>query len=240
MGHGKSCRGKLRHRANLTLSPFSVSVPIHGRRTETSTKRYPPGQSMQALTFVFAFVAVLALIGGAAMAGSPIRRQPARCQHQFAGGCRGWRVIDAAAVDGRRRLVLVAARQHRTSADDRRTDRYRRGIQYRTRHRRTGSDAATARRRGWRRTTATAAGCRCRIQAAAAKGDGSHVEPQLPEPPSRPARPSFADEARRPAPAAAERRSDPLTGFHAGATGRPRRAAQRADANCGCRRATNR
>jgi len=36
---------------------------------------------------------------------------------------------------------------------------------------------------------------------------------QMPEPPPRPARPSFADEVRRPAPALSERRSDPLTGF---------------------------
>src|SRR6185369_17255249 len=41
-----------------------------------------------------------------------------------------------------------------------------------------------------------------------------HVEPQMPEPPPRPARPSFADELRRPAPPPMpERRSDPLTGF---------------------------
>ena len=42
------------------------------------------------------------------------------------------------------------------------------------------------------------------------------AEPQMPEPPPRPARPSFADEVRRPAPAIAERRSersDPLGGF---------------------------
>jgi flagellar protein FliO/FliZ len=44
-----------------------------------------------------------------------------------------------------------------------------------------------------------------------------HAEPQMPEPPQRPARPSFADEVRRPAPPPmAERRSDrtdPLAGF---------------------------
>jgi flagellar protein FliO/FliZ len=57
-------------------------------------------------------------------------------------------------------------------------------------------------------------------------GDGSrsdsrsdvfdHAEPQMPEPPPRPARPSFADEVRRPAPARSERRNDladPLAGF---------------------------
>src|SRR5438876_1565879 len=42
-------------------------------------------------------------------------------------------------------------------------------------------------------------------------------EPQMPEPPPRPVRPSFADEVRRPAPVPSERRSDridlPLAGF---------------------------
>src|ERR1700756_3056135 len=37
-----------------------------------------------------------------------------------------------------------------------------------------------------------------------------HAEPQRPEPPLRPARPSFADEARRPAPVPLERRSESL------------------------------
>jgi hypothetical protein len=40
-----------------------------------------------------------------------------------------------------------------------------------------------------------------------------HPEPHMPEPPPRPARPSFADEVRRPAPALAERRSEPFAGF---------------------------
>jgi hypothetical protein len=40
-----------------------------------------------------------------------------------------------------------------------------------------------------------------------------HPEPAMPEPPPRPSRPAFADELRRPAPAASERRSDPLAGF---------------------------
>src|SRR3954453_3069029 len=38
-------------------------------------------------------------------------------------------------------------------------------------------------------------------------------EPAMPEPPPRPSRPAFADEVRRPAPAVPERRSDPLAGF---------------------------
>src|SRR5881275_1871087 len=61
---------------------------------------------MQALTFFFAFVAVLALIGVAAwlvrrFAGSRLGSNPNR------GRMPRLAVIDAAAVDGRRRLVLV-------------------------------------------------------------------------------------------------------------------------------------
>src|ERR1700681_2412989 len=105
MGRGNSCRGTLRHRANLTLLPFSASVPIHGRRKrQQSVIRRE--QSMQALTFVFAFVAVLALIGVAAwlvrrFAGSRLGTNTNR------GRMPRLAVIDAAAVDGRRRLVLV-------------------------------------------------------------------------------------------------------------------------------------
>src|SRR5712675_656418 len=40
-----------------------------------------------------------------------------------------------------------------------------------------------------------------------------HAPSQMPEPPPRPMRPAFADDLRRPAPAVAERRSDPLAGF---------------------------
>ena len=61
---------------------------------------------MQALTFVFAFVAVLALIGAAAwlvrrFAGNRLGANANR------GRMPRLAVIDAAAVDGRRRLVLV-------------------------------------------------------------------------------------------------------------------------------------
>src|ERR1700737_3081522 len=61
---------------------------------------------MQALTFFFAFVAVLALIGVAAwlvrrFAGNPLGANTNR------GRMPSLAVIDAGAVDGRRRLVLV-------------------------------------------------------------------------------------------------------------------------------------
>ena len=101
---------------------------------------------MQALTFFFAFVAVLALIGVAAWLVRRFAGNPPRRQHQS-------RADAAAGRDRRRRrgwpqaAGAGAARQHRTSADDRRSDRYRRGTQYRARDARTGSDAATARRR---------------------------------------------------------------------------------------------
>jgi hypothetical protein len=53
-----------------------------------------------------------------------------------------------------------------------------------------------------------------RSDARSAESFDHHPEPQMPEPPPRPARPSFADEIRRPAPMPMpERRSDPLTGF---------------------------
>src|SRR6202035_3429632 len=64
------------------------------------------GQSMQALTFFLAFVAVLALIGAAAwlvrrFAGNRLGANTNRSRMPRLA------VIDAAAVDGRRRLVLV-------------------------------------------------------------------------------------------------------------------------------------
>jgi flagellar biogenesis protein FliO len=64
------------------------------------------GQSMQALTFLFAFIAVLALIGVATwlvrrFAGNRLGANTNR------GRMPRLAVIDAAAVDGRRRLVLV-------------------------------------------------------------------------------------------------------------------------------------
>src|SRR5258708_31386934 len=108
---GKFCRGVLRSRARLSFrSAFVVcSRSVFddcGTTMEREEGAICRGQSMQALTFFFAFVAVLALIGAAAWL---VRR--------FAGnrlGTNGNRgrmprlaVIDAAAVDGRRRLVLV-------------------------------------------------------------------------------------------------------------------------------------
>ena len=165
---------------------------------------------MQALTFFFAFVAVLALIGAAAwlvrrFAGNRLGANTNR------GRMPRLAVIDAAAVDGRRRLVLVrrdniehllmiggptdiVVEPNIVRASRARPDVAAAG---RRRHRTAAANGAAARSGGW------------------SDGDGpradafDHPEPQMPEPP-RPARPSFADEVRRPAPALPERRSDPL------------------------------
>ena len=156
---------------------------------------------MQALTFFFAFVAVLALIGVAAwlvrrFAGNRLGANTNR------GRMPRLAVIDAAAVDGRRRLVLVRRDNvehllmiggptdivvepnivRATPARDQMPQR--------------PASAAPNRRRGLRRCR-TPAGA----TATARRSDAfDHAEPQMPEPPPRPARPSFADEVRRPAP----------------------------------------
>ncbi len=177
---------------------------------------------MQALTFFFAFVVVLALIGAAAwlvrrFAGNRLGANPNR------GRMPRLAVIDAAAVDGRRRLVLVRRDniEHLLMIGGP-TDivvepNIVRAMPARDQiAQRPGVGAEPAPRlppladSGWN------------------EGDGARpdsrssgfdqVEPQMPEPPPRPMRPSFADEVRRPMPGLAERRgdplrSDPLTGF---------------------------
>jgi flagellar protein FliO/FliZ len=169
---------------------------------------------MQALTFVLAFVVVLALIGLAAwlvrrFAGNRLGANTNR------GRMPRLAVIDAAAVDGRRRLVLV------------RRDNVEHLIMI-------GGPTdivvepnivrATAGRDQLPQRPAGAEPLPPRIaplpDAAAAWADeGLRADifdhpapPQMPEPPPRPARPSFAEEARRMPPALSERR-DPLAGF---------------------------
>jgi len=162
---------------------------------------------MQALTFFFAFVAVLALIGVAAwlvrrFAGNRIGANPNRSRMPRLA------VIDATAVDTRRRLVLV------------RRDNVEHLLMI-------GGPTDIVVEPNIVRATAG------RDQIAQRNGVGTeplprvtplpdasiwsdsdgldHAEPLMPEPPPRPARSSFADEVRRPA----ERRdrSDSLTGF---------------------------
>jgi flagellar protein FliO/FliZ len=169
---------------------------------------------MQALTFVFAFVAVLALIGVAAwlvrrFAGSRLGANTNR------GRMPRLAVIDAAAVDGRRRLVLVRRDniEHLLMIGGP-TDivvesnivRANAGRDQMPQRPAIGGGAEPPPR------LAPLPDSGGRGDSDGSRSDGfDHVEPQLPEPPPRPVRPLFADEVRRPA--AAERRSDPLTGF---------------------------
>jgi flagellar protein FliO/FliZ len=164
---------------------------------------------MQALTFILAFVAVLLLIGGAAWL---VRR--------FAGNRLGTNanrgrmprlaVIDAAAVDGRRRLVLVRRDnvEHLlmiggptdivVEPNIVRASSGRDQVQQRSN---VGSELpripALADSSNW------------------TDGDGNldHPEPHLPEPPQRPVRPAFPDEPRRPALAVSERRAESISSF---------------------------
>jgi flagellar protein FliO/FliZ len=165
---------------------------------------------MQALTFVFAFVAVLALIGVAAwlvrrFAGSRLGATANR------GRMPRLAVIDAAAVDGRRRLVLVRRDniEHLLMIGGP-TDIVVEANIVR----------ATTARDQMPQRPAVGSGEPQPPRIAPlpdapnwADSDAAHPEPQMPEPPPRPMRPSFADELRRPAPPPPERRSDPLTGF---------------------------
>jgi hypothetical protein len=177
---------------------------------------------MQALTFFFAFVAVLALIGVAAWL---VRRFASNRLGANTNRARMPRlaVIDAAAVDGRRRLVLVRrdniehllmiggptdivvesnivrAMPARDPARDQMPPRAGVG----------GVEPPLPR-------IAPLPDAASWTDGDAARSDGfDHAEPPMPEPPARPVRPSFADDVRRPAPALSERRDrgDPLAGF---------------------------
>jgi hypothetical protein len=174
---------------------------------------------MQGLTFFFAFVAVLALIGAAAwlvrrFAGNRLGANPNR------GRAPRLAVIDAAAVDGRRRLVLVRRDnvEHLLMIGGP-TDIV---VEPNIVRAMPGRDQMQS------RPAVGGSEPQPRVMPlpdAGNWGDGEpsrsdafdHAEPQMPEP--RPMRPSFADEVRRPAPALSERRNersdrgDPLTGF---------------------------
>lgn len=164
---------------------------------------------MQAVTFIFAFVAVLALIVVAAWL---VRRFASNRlgANTNRGRMPRLAVIDAAAVDGRRRLVLV------------RRDNIEHLLMI-------GGPTDIVVESNIVRATASRDQLPQRpssvepppriapLQEApvwsdheAARSD-DRAPPQMPEPPPR--RPAFAEELRRPAPAMAERRSDPLAGF---------------------------
>lgn len=164
------------------------------------------------ITFIVAFIVVLALIGVAAWL---VRR--------FASGRIGANtqrgrmprlaVIDAAAVDGRRRLVLVRRDnvEHLLMIGGPTDIVVEPNI----------VRAAPGRDQLPQRSSAAEPPRLAPMPDAGGWADEAprpelldHPEPQMPEPPPRPARPSFADEVRRPAPALAERRSEPpLPGF---------------------------
>jgi hypothetical protein len=173
---------------------------------------------MQALTFFFAFVAVLALIGLAAwlvrrFAGNRLGANTNR------GRMPRLAVIDAAAVDGRRRLVLVrrdniehllmiggptdivveANIVRAMPVRDQMPSRP--GVGAPELPPRIAPLPDTA---GWSDDSP-------RSDQRSDQGADvfDHPEPQMPEPPPRPVRPSFADEVRRPAPAMSERRGEP-------------------------------
>ena len=175
---------------------------------------------MSNLTFIFVFVAVLALIGVAAwlvrrFASSRLGANTNR------GRMPRLAVIDAAAVDGRRRLVLVRRDnvEHLLMIGGPTDIVVEPNIVRAT----PGREALPQRAPGTELPPRIAP-----LPDAAGWSDDApqdHPEPQMPEPPPRPSRPAFADEARRPPPIAAERerRSDPLAGFAAEPLGRPDR-----------------
>ncbi|HET7888636.1 MAG TPA: flagellar biosynthetic protein FliO [Bradyrhizobium sp.] len=170
---------------------------------------------MQALTFFFAFVVVLALIGVVAwlIRRFASNRLGANTQR---GRMPRLAVIDAAAVDGRRRLVLVRRDnvEHLLMIGGPTDIVVEPNI----------VRAAPGRDQLPPRPAVASPDMQPRIVPlpdAAGWGDNEaaraepfdHAEPQMPEPPPRPARPAFADEARRPV--RAERPADPLAGFTA-------------------------
>jgi flagellar protein FliO/FliZ len=174
---------------------------------------------MQTLTFLFAFIAVLALIGVAAWL---VRRFATNRlgANTNRGRMPRLAVIDAAAVDGRRRLVLVRRDnvEHLLMIGgpsdivvEPNIVRAMPGREQMAPRPAVGGEAppriAPLPDANWSEEAA-------RADLRSAEAFDHHPEPQMPEPPPRPTRPSFADEVRRPAPPPMpERRSDPLSSF---------------------------
>lgn len=168
---------------------------------------------MQTLTFLFAFIAVLALIGVAAWL---VRRFATNRlgANTNRGRMPRLAVIDAAAVDSRRRLVLVRRDnvEHLLMiggpSDIVVEPNIVRAMP--------GREMAPRPAVGGEQPPRVAPLPDAAWSDEASRADTfDHPEPQMPEPPPRPVRPAFADEVRRPVPPplAAERRSDPLAGF---------------------------
>ena len=172
---------------------------------------------MQTLTFLFAFIAVLALIGVAAWLVRRFANNRLGANTQR-GRMPRLAVIDAAAVDGRRRLVLVRRDnvEHLLMIGGPSDIVVEPNIVRAMPNR----DQMAPRPAVGEQPPRIAPLPDAAWSDEAARADSrstdafDHAEPQMPEPPPRPARPSFADEVRRPAPPPMpERRSDPLTGF---------------------------
>src|SRR3954447_23630537 len=164
------------------------------------------------ITFIVAFIVVLALIGVGAwlVRRFATSRLGANTQR---GRMPRLAVIDAAAVGGRRRLVLVRRDnvEHLLMIGGP-TDivvepNIVRAAPGRDQLPQRSSAAEPPRLAPMHDTSSWA-------DEAPRPERRDHPEPQMPEPPPRPARPSFADEVRRPAPPPMpERRNDPLGGF---------------------------
>jgi flagellar biogenesis protein FliO len=162
------------------------------------------------ITFIVAFIVVLALIGVAAWLVRRFANTRLGANTQR-GRMPRLAVIDAAAVDGRRRLVLVRRDniEHLLMIGGPTDIVVEPNI----------VRAAAGRDQLPQRSSAAEPPRLAPMPDAGGWADEAprpevldHPEPQMPEPPPRPARPSFADEVRRPAPALAERRSEPSLG----------------------------
>lgn len=162
------------------------------------------------ITFIVAFIVVLALIGVAAwlVRRFATTRLGANTQR---GRMPRLAVIDAAAVDGRRRLVLVRRDnvEHLLMIGGPTDIVVEPNI----------VRAAAGRDQIPQRPSAAEPPRLAPMPDAGSWADEAprpevldHPEPQMPEPLPRPARPSFADEVRRPAPALTERRGEPALG----------------------------
>lgn len=162
------------------------------------------------ITFIVAFIVVLALIGVAAwlVRRFATTRLGANTQR---GRMPRLAVIDAAAVDGRRRLVLVRRDnvEHLLMIGGPTDIVVEPNI----------VRAAAGRDQIPQRPSAAEPPRLAPMPDAGSWVDEAprpevldHPEPHMPEPPPRPARPSFADEVRRPAPALTERRGEPALG----------------------------
>ena len=171
---------------------------------------------MQTLTFLFAFIAVLALIGVAAWLVRRFANNRIGANTQR-GRMPRLAVIDAAAVDGRRRLVLVRRDnvEHLLMIGGPSDIVVEPNIVRAMPGRDMAPRPAVGEQPPRIAPLPDAAWSDEAARADARSTDAfDHAEPQMPEPPPRPSRPTFADELRRPAPPPMpERRSDPLTGF---------------------------